>query len=107
MILTRTETTAHNYTPMIEEIKEQLNRIERCTVLAAKNVLNIEDVAILTGFSKSHIYTLTSKNEIPHYKPNGRTVFFDRSELEAWLKRNRVAPEYEINERATAYNVAH
>lgn len=90
---------------MTEDIQEQLNRIERNSLLAAKNVLNLEDVALLTGLSKSHIYKLTYRHEIPFYRPNGKQIYFDRRELEAWMKRNRVATVDEIDQAATKYLV--
>lgn len=90
---------------MTEDIQEQLNRIERNSLLAAKNVLNLEDVALLTGLSKSHIYKLTYRHEIPFYRPNGKQIYFDRKELEDWMKRNRVATVDEIDQAATNYLV--
>lgn len=51
------------------EISKQLDRIERYSMLAAKNVLVLDDVVILTGLSKSHLYKLTCTHQIPHYKP--------------------------------------
>lgn len=90
---------------MSEEIKEQLDRIERYSLLAAKNVFCFEDVALLTGFSKSHLYKLTCSHQIPHYKPNGKQIYFDRAEVEAWMKRNRVATTQETDQKATNYVV--
>lgn len=90
---------------MEEKILDQLNRIERYSLLAAKNVLCFEDVALLTGFSKSHLYKLTCSHQIPHYKPNGKQIYFDREEIEAWLKQNRVATIDEIESCATTYIV--
>lgn len=94
---------------MNEEIKQQLDRIERFAVLAAKKVLRIEDVALLTGLSKSTIYKMTSACEIPHYKHNGKTVFFNRDEVEEWLTKSstRVATWYEVAQKVTDYEVAH
>lgn len=90
---------------MSEEIKNQLDRIERYSLLSAKNVLCFEDVVLLTGLSKSHLYKLTSSHQIPHYKPNGKQIYFDRAEIEAWMKQNRVATEEEIDQAATNYIV--
>lgn len=87
------------------EIQEQLDRIERNTLLASKNVLTIEDVVLLTGLSKSYLYKLTSTNQIPHYKPSGKHLYFDRKEIEDWLRQNRVATEDEINREAANYVV--
>ena len=89
----------------LEKIAEQLNRVERNTLLAAKNVLTFEDVALLTGMSKSHLYKLTSTRQIPFYKPNGKNVFFDRSEVEDWLRQNRATTEQEAQSMAVARKV--
>jgi excisionase family DNA binding protein len=87
----------------MESIQTQLDRIERNTLLASKNVLSIEDVVLLTGLSKSYLYKLTSSNQIPHYKPSGKHLYFDRKEIEDWLRQNRVATEDEINRKAINY----
>ncbi|MDR3287079.1 MAG: helix-turn-helix domain-containing protein, partial [Prevotellaceae bacterium] len=44
-------------------------------MLSAKNVLTFDEVATLTGLSKSHLYKLTCKKVIPHYKPSGKIVY--------------------------------
>ncbi len=85
------------------EISKQLDRIERYSMLAAKNVLILDDVVILTGLSKSHLYKLTCTHQIPHYKPNGKLIYFDRAEIESWMKQNRVATESEIEQKAVNY----
>lgn len=94
---------------MNEEIKQQLDRIERNSLLAAKKVLRIEDVALLTGFTKSRIYAMTCVGAIPHYKPTGKTIFFDREEVEAWLTQNRtrVATREEVAQKVADYEVEH
>lgn len=87
-------------TPTIEQ---KLDRIESLALLAAKNVLTLEEASLLLGVSKSHLYKLTSAREVPHYKPSGKTVYFDRQELEDWMKRGRVASKDEAAELAAAY----
>ena len=87
----------------LRKIEEQLNKIENYTLLSAKNVLNFEDVALLTGLSKSYLYKLTCSHQIPHYKPNGKLMYFDRGEIEAWMKQNRVATNLEIELKAATY----
>lgn len=88
---------------MEKEMKMQLDRIEKNTLLAAKETLTIEDVAELTGLSKSHIYKLTASRGIPHYKPTGKMIYFDRKEVEGWMKRGKVATAKEIEGRAATY----
>lgn len=89
----------------MEDIQIQLDRIERNTLLAAKKVLTFEDVALITGLSRSYLYKLTSANQIPHYKPSGKQLYFDREEVENWLKRNKIETEDETDRKATNYVV--
>lgn len=89
----------------MEEILQRLEQIERYTLLGAKNVLNLDDVALLTGLSKSHLYKLTCQKMIPHYKQNGKQMWFDKSEVEAWQKQNRVTTQAEAEQQAIAYTV--
>jgi excisionase family DNA binding protein len=89
----------------MEDIQIQLDRIERNTLLAAKKVLTFEDVALITGLSRSYLYKLTSANQIPHYKPSGKQLYFDREEIENWLKRNKIETEDETDRKATNYVV--
>jgi len=90
---------------METEIFNKLDRIEYYCLLAAKKVLNLSDVALLTGLSKSHLYKLTCEHRIPCYKP-GKHIYFDRAEIEDWMKQNRVATDQEINQKASNYMVA-
>lgn len=81
------------------EIEQRLNRIEKhlfSQSLTNKTVLNIDEVVTYTGLSKLYIYKLTSKKEIPHTKPNGKTLYFKREEIDNWLLRNRQSTKEEI-----------
>lgn len=86
-----------------KEIKDQLDKLERISLLGAKEVLNFDDVVLLTGLSKSYLYKMTSANTIPHYKPNGKNIYFDKEEVMNWMKQNRIATIDEINSKATTY----
>ena len=55
------------------------------------------------GVSKSYLYKLTMRRQIPHYKPTGKMCYFNRAELELWLQGNRVATETETSRQAQAY----
>lgn len=90
---------------MEERILSELAQIKAYSLLGAKNVLNFEDVVLLTGLSKSHLYKLTCNKQIPHYKPNGKQVYFDRAEVEAWMRQNRVNTQMEAEQQAVSYVV--
>ena len=85
-------------------MEDKLNKILVYSLLAAKNVLTLEDVVLLTGLSKSHLYRLTCTHQIPYYK-RAKMLYFDRREIETWLKQNRVATVDEIDQIATNYLV--
>lgn len=89
----------------MENMQIQLDRIERNTLLASKNVLVLDDVVLLTGLSRSYLYKLTSTHQIPFYRPNGKQIYFDREEIENWLRRNRIATVDETDTKATNYVV--
>ncbi len=93
----------HKY--MEDKILKELEEIKKYSLLAAKQVLNLEDVALLTGLSKSHLYKLTCSCQIPHFKQNSKSMWFDRAEIEAWQKQNRVTTKAEAEQRAVAYTV--
>lgn len=93
--------TEHN-TAILNELQE----IKRYTLLSAKRVLNIEEASIITGLSKSRIYSLTSANKIPFYKsPEGRALYFERDELENWLLARRFETTEEIEQKAASHVV--
>jgi excisionase family DNA binding protein len=58
-----------------------------------KTVLTLDEAVAYTGFSKSYMYKLTSERKIPHSKPNGKSIFFSKSQLDAWLMSRPVDTE--------------
>ena len=57
-------------------------------MIPEKNVLTFEEGCDYLGFKKSYVYKLTSAKIIPHSKPNGKTIFFERKKLEEWMLSN-------------------
>lgn len=80
-------------------LKRELEEIKALTLLGVKNVLTLEDVKLITGYSKSHLYKLTMTNEIPHYK-RGISLFFDKKEIESWCKSVRIPTNEELMRKA-------
>lgn len=87
--------------------QEDLNRVAKMvsdnTKFCIKEVLTSSEAADYMGISKSYLYKLTMRQEVPHYKPMGKLVYFNRQELENWLQSNRVATDGEMEQRAQAY----
>ena len=84
----------------LQTIESRLSNIESKLLISTKEVLTLDEVAIYTGLSKSHIYKLCSSNDIPFYKPQGKVNYFNRLEIEDWLQQNRVATTQEIEQSA-------
>jgi excisionase family DNA binding protein len=51
-------------------------------------VLTFEQGCAYLGYAKSYVYKLTSAGILPYSKPNGKSIFFDREKLEAWMLSN-------------------
>ena len=72
--------------------------------------LTLEETAKFLDVSKSHLYRLVCYKKIPHYKPEGKRLYFDQAELVAWLKRNhsvtQVQREAQLEEKAASYLVS-
>ena len=75
-------------------------------VLHSKNVLSFEEASRFLDLSKSYLYKLTSGNLIPHYKPQGKMLYFEKTELEAWLRQNPIRTQAQTEAEAQKYVLA-
>ncbi len=88
---------------MDKELQNIAEVVATNTIFCTKEVLTSDEAAKYMGVSKSYLYKLTMRQQIPHYKPMGKMCYFNRSELEQWLQSNRVSTQAEIQERANTY----
>ncbi len=72
-------------------ILERLDLLERM-ITANKEVLTFEETWDYTGISRSYLYKLTAAGHIPHSKPNGKPIFFEKKKIVRWLLRNGAVP---------------
>jgi len=68
-------------------ILERLDRLEKL-LIGSKEVLTLEETCYYTGISRSYLYKLTASGKIPHSKPNGKMIYFERRKIDRWLLRN-------------------
>lgn len=68
-----------------------------------KDFISVREVSKILDISVSHIYFLTHSKQIPFYKPNGKRLYFKKSEIENWLNANKRLSSKEINEQASNY----
>lgn len=86
-----------------KELSEKLHRIEhKLSTLAdaSAKIYDLGAAATYLSISKSHLYQLTSKGKIGHFKPAGKRIYFDKADLDEYLRRNRVRPQWEVEEDA-------
>ena len=86
-----------------EERKAIADLITANVIGCTKEVLTSDEAAVYMGVSKSYLYKLTMRKQIPHYKPMGKMCYFNRAELEEWLQQNRCATDAELSQKAAGY----
>lgn len=86
----------------LELLENRLSKIENM-LIGTKEVLSFNEVATYTGLSKSYLYKLTSTGGIPHYKPNGKIIYFNKVEIESWMQQNRIATSKELESKASTF----
>ena len=87
---------------MDKTLEKRVEELEQMLFLT-KNVLSFDEASKFLNLSKSYLYKLTSGNLIPHYKPQGKMLFFERADLEAWLRQNPIKTQAQIEQEAQKY----
>lgn len=72
-----------------EVINKRLKSIEE-TLYTTKDILNMKEVCQYLDISQSLLYKLTCSGEIPHFKPRGKMIFFEKKELIEWIKKSNL-----------------
>ncbi len=68
-------------------INQRFKSIED-TLYTSKDILNMKEVCQYFDISQSLLYKLTCNGEIPHFKPRGKIILFEKKELIKWIKKN-------------------
>ena len=89
-----------------KSIEQRIEELENLVYLN-KNVLSFEEACKFTNLSKSYLYKLTSTQQIPHYKPQWKMIYFEKDDLEAWLRQNHVNTKTQIGQEANHYILTH
>ncbi len=89
-----------------KSIEERIEELESL-VYVTKNVLSFDEASKYLNLSKSYLYKLTSAQQIPHYKPQGKMIYFEKDALEAWLRQNPVKTQAQIAQEASHYVLTH
>ena len=92
---------------MLEKIMQRLANLEEYAIKGTKNVLNLEEAALLLGKKKETVRRLMQKHIIPYYKPTRNDLYFKRSELEDYMLQNRCKTDEEVEQEAIKYCLTH
>lgn len=90
-----------------EELNELIKGVSSAVTLCHKEVLSFEEALRYTGMKKGALYKLTSERMIAHSKPNGKMIYFRRSDLDEWMMSNPMATETDLNTAALTYCMTH
>ncbi len=96
------KTNVQKDTDLYHEIEELQNRMKAMENILdnGKEILTVEEAAKFMGIARSSLYKMTSDQLIPFYRPNGKMIYFEKSEILAWIRRNRQSSKAEIQEAA-------
>ena len=89
-------------TQLTKQIADLQKRVEALEDMldAGKEVLTVEEAAKFMGMARSSLYKMTSDQAIPFYRPNGKMIFFEKTDILSWIRKNRVSSREEIDEQA-------
>ena len=82
-------------------INERFKLIEE-TLYSTKDILNMKEVGQYLDISQSLLYKLTCNGEIPHFKPRGKMIFFEKKVPVEWIKQN---PSYVSKETSDSHGI--
>ncbi len=72
-----------------ETLMERIATLEE-NMYSAKNSLTLAEAAKYLGISKSMLYKHTYTGIIPCYRPGGKMLYFERAELDNWVRQRGV-----------------
>ena len=75
----------------IEELQKRMEAVEDI-LDNAKGVLTVEEASRFMDIARSSLYKMTSDRSIPFYRPNGKMIYFEKADILAWIRQNRVTP---------------
>jgi excisionase family DNA binding protein len=84
-------------------IIEKLTKIEELLKDHSIKPLTFREAQNYLGVSSSYLYKLTSNNQIKHYKPSGKLIYFEKKDLDTWLLKNPVKSSEELDQISSTH----
>jgi excisionase family DNA binding protein len=98
------EALAAIITTLNEDLEEAIENHLPVTIneKPLKAILNVAETAEYCGYSKSYLYQLIHRNEIPYLKPLNGRIFFKRKDIDDFIARRKHDAGYEVQDKAAA-----
>ena len=101
MIENNLETLLIEVTHIKEIVTKLMNSLN--TETNTNEFLNSNEASLYLDISKSHFYKLTMEKTIPYYKPNGKKMYFKKSDLENYLNSKKSKSIIDLELEANRY----
>ena len=82
----------------LEQKIDELVKLIRLQNTLQKDVLDIEDAVLFTGYKKSTLYKKCHVGELAYYKPSGKKIFFKKQDLQDFIFQYRIKSNKEIRD---------
>jgi predicted DNA-binding transcriptional regulator AlpA len=89
-----------------ERILQELQEL-RADLVNTKRILSFGEGCKFLGIAESYGYKLTSTGILPHSKPLGKMIYFDKEQLIEWALSNRIKTQKDQEEEAATYIATH
>ena len=80
------------------DIYRELTDLKHLVENQSLEFLDLNQAAEYLKLKPSYIYSLIHQKKIPHYKPNGKRVYFNKLELNKWIAESKIKTVNEIEE---------
>ena len=87
----------------IRNLFEKLSEIAWLLNISQRDALDIKDCARFLNLSTDHLRSLACRNEIPHYKCQGK-LYFSKREVDNWRLQRKIHTNSEMKEIAHNLN---
>lgn len=88
-----------NYLEKQNELRTQLEKLG----IFNKDIFNFAEACFYMGIKKSTLYKLTSAKKITYFCPQGKLIFFRKSDLDLFLLTNKQETLDEIKAKAETF----
>jgi excisionase family DNA binding protein len=84
----------------LQAIAEKIDRLAEKLEAQVVQPMNVDRAAEYLSISKSYLYSLTSRREIPHFKTaGGKQLTFLKADMDKWLTAHPVHTREEIRQQ--------